>query len=263
MRYDHFEITGYTVFSDSVSEEHTILLLGDLHEAVYGPDNSILTDACRKICPDLILCSGDMITAGDSLRTDISLNLYKKLAETAPVFASFGNHETKLRHTPQILRDYLSALRKIGVQMLRNKSASLTIGADRFRITGLELRPVKYKKLRVPKLSASELEEQIGKCRGDAFEILLAHNPVFAAQYMDWGADLIVSGHYHGGLMRFGKHGSLVSPYFRPFPPYGYGMYERSGSVMIVTSGLGEHTVPLRINNPTEIVTISLKPREK
>ena len=46
----------------------------------------------------------------------------------------------------------------------------------------------------------------------DVYHILLAHNPEFAETYFDYGADLTLSGHVHGGIFRIGKHG-LLSPY--------------------------------------------------
>ena len=92
--------------------------------------------------------------------------------------------------------------------------------------------------------------------------ILLAHNPVFAPFYMEWGADLTVCGHFHGGVMRLRGKQPLLSPYGFLLPEYGYGHFEKDGKHVIVSSGLGEHAIPFRIHNPMELVSIDLTPAD-
>ena len=75
-----------------------------------------------------------------------------------------------------------------------------------------------------------------------------------------WGADLILSGHYHGGVLRFSRHVGAISSQFIPFPKYCCGDFYKNGKCMIVSAGLGEHTVPLRIHNPRELIFIEMKP---
>ena len=45
------------------------------------------------------------------------------------------------------------------------------------------------------------MKEKIGK-KGKDYSILMAHNPAYMDAYKKWGADLILSGHLHGGLVR-------------------------------------------------------------
>ncbi len=238
-----------------------LLLIGDLHETTYGDHNADLVRACADVKPDLILCPGDMLTAGCPERMHIPVDLLAALAGSAPVFMSPGNHETKIRAFPGIHRKYMQALRKAGVHMLANRGEEFAVRGNRISLTGLELPVKKYRKLRVPRLSAEELKELIGEVPEEGFRILLAHNPAFTARYLSWGADLTVCGHYHGGIMRLSGNRCLVSPYGLPFPKYGYGLVEEAGSSVIITSGLGDHGMPLRINDPTEIVVIRLKAR--
>ena len=263
MKLTKFSVTEYTIKTDKLHNDHTLLLLSDLHESVFGEHNRKLISACREADPDLILCSGDMMTVGEDYRPEISLHLYRELASFSMVCATFGNHETKLRRRREDFRSYLREVRDTGAHMLLNRHIELDAGGDRFCVTGLELRPEKYKKMRIPSMTRKELENLVGNADSSMFQILLAHNPAFAPLYFDWKPDLTVSGHYHGGIMRFGKDRCLVSPYFIPFPSYGYGHFEKNGSHLVVTSGLGEHTIPMRINNPPEIVKIHLKVVEK
>ena len=85
-----------------------------------------------------------------------------------------------------------------------------------------------------------------------------AHNPSYFENYVDWGADLSFAGHVHGGVLRIGKRG-VISPQFILFPKYSGGMYEKDNKAMIVSCGLGFHSMPIRINDRAEIVIVDVK----
>ena len=78
-----------------------------------------------------------------------------------------------------------------------------------------------------------------------------------------WGADLTVSGHIHGGLMRLPVLGGVISPRLCLFPHYDGGRFTKAGREMILSRGLGTHTLPIRIFNPGELVVIHLKPKNR
>ena len=56
--------------------------------------------------------------------------------------------------------------------------------------------------------------------------------------------------------MRVPGLGGLISPQLRPFPRYDHGLYRLGERRMVVSAGLGSHTIPLRINNPPELVVL-------
>ena len=93
----------------------------------------------------------------------------------------------------------------------------------------------------------------------DAYTILLAHNPDYFPVYAEWGADLVLSGHVHGGMVILPVLGGVVSPMVRLFPKYYRGMYECRNKKMILTGGLGGHTLKFRVNNKPEICVIHLE----
>ena len=103
-----------------------------------------------------------------------------------------------------------------------------------------------------------EIREHIGEANEETYNILLAHNPEYFVSYALWGADLTLSGHFHGGSVRLPFVGGVISPKLQLFPKYDYGLHEKYAKKMIVTSGLGSHSVALRINNPAEVVIIDL-----
>ena len=87
--------------------------------------------------------------------------------------------------------------------------------------------------------------------------------PKYGKTYFEWGADLILSGHYHGGVVRLSEHYGLSSPQYLFLPPFCCGDFHKGDQHMIVSAGLGEHTIPLRIHNPRELLVIDIKPSEK
>ena len=93
----------------------------------------------------------------------------------------------------------------------------------------------------------------------EAFHILLAHNPVYFDTYAAWGADLTLSGHLHGGIIRIPGIGGLITPQAQLFPKYDRGLISVNGKYMVVSAGLGEHTVPIRIFNPPQLILITVE----
>ena len=91
----------------------------------------------------------------------------------------------------------------------------------------------------------------------------MAHNPDYFEEYAAWGADLVLSGHVHGGMMRLPILGGVVSPAFKLFPKYDGGLFQQGKSTMILSRGLGMHTIPIRIFNPGELILLKICPKSE
>ena len=107
-------------------------------------------------------------------------------------------------------------------------------------------------------MPAEYLTKILGEPRADACQILIAHNPLYFEEYAAWGADVVVSGHVHGGIMRLPLLGGVLSPNLSLFPKYDGGRFELGKSSLLLSRGLGTHTVPLRIFNPGELVVVEI-----
>ena len=95
---------------------------------------------------------------------------------------------------------------------------------------------------------------------GDPFWLLLAHrNNHFADQYSRLGADLVLSGHGHGGIIRLPFTDGLLSVDRTFFPSYTAGLYEENGSTLFVTRGLGNSGPTFRLFNRPEIAVVTLR----
>ena len=93
------------------------------------------------------------------------------------------------------------------------------------------------------------------------FKILLSHVP---DSYVLWDGfkvinpDLLIAGHYHGGLIRIPFVGGLFAPEQGYFPKFDCGKYNINGHDVIISSGLGTSSKIPRINNRPEISVITL-----
>ena len=93
---------------------------------------------------------------------------------------------------------------------------------------------------------------------GDVFKILLAHRPKMFPLYSEYGFDLVLSGHAHGGQVRLPFADGLIAPNQGFFPEYTSGEYKRGNCTMIVSRGLGNSIIPQRLFNHPEIVVLTL-----
>ena len=270
----HFRVTHYTIESQKFkgfSRDLNLIFLSDLHNRVYGEKNEPLLQAIRNEKPDLILIGGDMLVGKEDASYDIALDFTSQLPEIAPVLYATGNHEQRMREKPEIYQaayaDYRQQLKDRGVLFLENGSCRIEAGTVRLEISGVELPSASYKKLKKLPIQASDIAEYLHKdsvsvTEDSVYRILLAHNPAYMNAYKGWGADLILSGHLHGGVMRLPGIGGVITPQAFLFPKYSGEMTKEGEQTIIVSRGLGTHTINIRLFNQPEVVSICLKRSE-
>ena len=250
--YPHFPVVEtYQISSPKLQTSHRFVLLTDLHGCISGKKNEKLLRMIREQKPDYVCIAGDM-TVKNGLYMDRAIDLMKQLRVQFPVLYAPGNHEIRM---PEYER-YKSMLEQLQVQYLENNNISID---GNVIIYGLDLPEYWYHKCwQKRKMQQEVLEELLGECRTDSFSVLLAHNPEYFPWYAKWGADLTLSGHVHGGIMRLPKLGGVISPSLRLFPKYDAGQFEENGHKMVLSRGLGLHHIKLRFFNRPEISVINL-----
>lgn len=261
-----FKINHYQIETGQPAEGRRPLrfvLLSDLHGICYGKENGFLLEQIRRQKPDLIVMAGDMVTAGFTGITASTGRLMQVLGEGYPVYYGNGNHESSMRshrerESRRYYQEYKRFLTSCGIQVLENERILVEIGGWKLAISGLEIGEEYYGRFCYRKLSPGEVAGLIGRPGKGAFNLLIAHNPMGFPAYADWGADLTVSGHLHGGFLRLPVVGGIVSPQMHLFPKYDKGLYVRGKSKMIVSAGIGNHFPPPRIFNPAELVVVEL-----
>lgn len=237
-----------------------LALLSDLHNNIFPG----LLEILQREKPDYVLIAGDMVNRPTRLtpvRFGRGYGCVRKLAEDFPVYYALGNHESSWRHhegKKQPFDRYQRALEKRGVVFLQDTFVDLGSEENPLRISGLELGHEQYthhlKNRKAPE--EGEVEVKLGQAK--PFQILLVHHPFYLEQYAAWGADLVLAGHLHGGQIRLPGLGGLIASGFQFFPPYTKGLYEKGKTRMLVSAGLGTHTVPFRVFNPREVLIVDL-----
>ena len=253
-------VTTYVIDAGEKLSGKKLVFLSDFHDAKDGKYNDTLVRLIRKVSPDAVLLGGDMINGRDKYEnTKYSIDLINSLAEHFPVYYSYGNHERKVAcnvfDNGDCFERYLQSLDN-RVHFLVNRSVMPFEG---LKIYGIDIPLKYYKRFVFPKLTSETIEKTIGKKDDSCYSILLGHAPDLIDGYSEWGADLVLSGHFHGGMVRLPLLGGVISPRLRPFPKYDYGQYTKGDTTMIVTNGIAQHSIKIRINNKPEIVRIVFK----
>lgn len=260
-----FIIKRYQINTEKPGVENRNLRLvffSDMHNAVYGEHNRELLGKIRSLKPDAVLLGGDLMISKPDYPLEPALEIVHALAAEYPVYYAMGNHEYRLKLYTEIYgnryQKYFGRLKDTSVHLLDNQREEADLQGIPVAISGFSLDSSYYRRFNRRELPVSVLEEKLGRPDPARFEILLAHNPYYQKTYFEWGADLILSGHYHGGVVRIGESRGIITPDFHPFSRKCYGIKKREGQQMIVTSGLGEHTIPIRLFNPRELVILDI-----
>lgn len=264
-----FRVTKYRICSqklNGIKREKKIIFLSDLHNRMYGEENERLLESIRNQHPDLILIGGDMLVRKDGNSYDKTVHFLAKLPGICPVYCANGNHEQKLKELPdkyeQSYEEYKKALTASGIHMLENASETVKLEEVPVKLSGLEIPLGAYARFGKKELSLKEITDRIGE-HGDDYQILLAHHPGYMKEYLAYGADLILGGHYHGCLVQLPGIGGVISTNFTLFPKYSGGIYQEGEQTAVVSRGLGTHSVPLRLWNWPELIVLELSGNER
>lgn len=262
----NLKIDKYITSSSKIPESFEgakIVVIADLHNNTFGKNNKKLLKAIDKVAPDFILVAGDMLVGSKTYNHDNALYLLLTLVKKYPIYYSYGNHEQRIMepgpHHHDEFRDYYHKLLKSGVTFLLNESEEIVREGEKIRITGIVIDKSYFKKGSGMKMTLEYLQDLVGNSEEECYNILIAHNPMYFPSYAEWGADMTVAGHVHGGLIRLPKAGGILSPQYIFFPKYDGGRFEIGDKTMFVSRGLGMHTIKIRMNNPPELMVIQLK----
>lgn len=237
-----------------------IVQLSDLHGTLYGRHHQLLLGKIDEEKPDCIVMTGDM---ADHSRNAISrlVDLCIRLKKRWPVYYAMGNHEQCLKKWEAV--QLYDGLKKAGVTVLENTWCDISRQGQTVRLYGLNMPLVYYKDplgeyRKGAHFSTEDTRKFLGSMDPAFYNILLAHNPLYFPSYRDWGADLTLSGHIHGGIIRIPGLGGVLSPDVTLFPKYYGGHFVEKGKHLIVSRGLGNHFL-FRVCNPPELVAITLE----
>ena len=242
----HLETTHYTYAAEQLGadlEGYRIVQISDLHNAKFGKNNQKLVDRIRECAPDMIALTGDLVDSNHT-NVDGAVQFVDEIVKICPVYYVTGNHEYWLEASEY--DELMSGLTRAGAVILDNQVVEISRGDAKFRLVGLD-----DKSLADGTLEALLSDEK-------ELTVVLAHEPQYFARYAGTGVDLVLSGHAHGGQFRLPFVGGIVAPDQGFLPEYTAGEYYMNGTEMIVSRGLGNSVIPVRLFNFPEIVCVEL-----
>lgn len=251
------EITKFNVESQKIPDAFngfTIVQISDLHNAKFGENQNKLLSKINIAKPDLIAVTGDLI---DSNRTglEMAMEFINQAVEIAPVYYVTGNHEASTEEYTELEEK----LKLAGVIILNDQTITLESGSSEIQLIGLADPHFSVKENSLYDGNTeidAKLKRLLEKNKG--YKILLSHRPELMDIYVQNSVDLVLAGHAHGGQFRIPFIGGLIAPNQGLFPQYSEGIYEKEQTRMIVSRGLGNSIIPIRINNRPELVVITL-----
>ena len=233
-------------------EGFRIAQVSDLHNAELGKDNNKLIEKLNECEPDIIVLTGDLIDSNHT-NLEVALSFARKAVKIAPCYFVTGNHEAWVGSQYEELK---TSLENAGVTVLQDEAIELNYGDECIQLIGLNDPDFSE---RDSFLSESILETKLSQVNiSNGFTILLSHRPEHFNVYQNKNIDLVLSGHAHGGQFRLPFLGGVIAPNQGLFPKYDAGIYTENGTTMIVSRGIGNSIIPVRINNRPEIIIIEL-----
>lgn len=246
--------TDITIENNKIPEEFNnfkIAQVSDLHNRKLGDR---LIKIIQNESPDIIVVTGDLV---DSPHTDFdtAMEFIDSAIKIAPVYYVTGNHEAWLNN----FEDLEKRLTDSGVYILDNKCQWLTKGDAKINIAGVK-DPDFIERTSLDGIQDAIVTESLKPLLNNKYyNIVLSHRPELFEEYVNMQADLVLTGHAHGGQVRIPFVGGLIAPNQGLFPHYTEGVYSKDNTDMVVSRGLGNSVIPVRVNNTPELVMITLK----
>ncbi len=289
----HLETTYYTYKAEKLGAEfdgYRIVQISDLHNAKFGRNNQKLVDRIRECEPDIIVLTGDLVDSNHT-NVDRAVQFVDEIVKLCPVYYVTGNHEYWLDTSEY--EELMAGLTDAGVVILDDQVVEISRGDSKFRLVGLDDRslsdgtlgtllndqagqkeePADNEKSHdmlqedsedkiqdvVQEIAENNAQNVVHEDSDESeFTVVLAHEPQYLSRYASTGVDLVLSGHAHGGQFRLPFVGGIVAPDQGFFPEYTAGEYYMDSTEMIVSRGLGNSVIPVRLFNYPEIVCVEL-----
>lgn len=210
--------------------------LTDIHHSGMVPAADVIAAVAMLMAarPDLIVLGGDYVTFGDRRFVGAVAELLRPLAAPHGVFAILGNHDDD--------RDMPAALRRQGIEVLRDARTRRTIRGDTLDLAGIRFWTRRPADLARVLSGAAEST------------LLLAHDPRRLAEAAALNVPAMLSGHTHGGQVVLPGVGALAKRRFAVLA----GLARRENTSIFVSRGIGTVYVPVRLNCPPEVAIVTL-----
>lgn len=278
------KINTFNVKNTKNGKKLKLVFISDFHNKKIKNEYTDFIDSILSVNPDYIIFGGDFVDFStvqskrcfvkykntlqffDKLGNKFREILNSKNYNLKGIYFGFGNHELRLKSRTDsdklinIYNEFINCIHKNGITLLEDNTYELSDGIS---ISGLNLYEGYYKNL-FEKVSIHDnidkeiLDKHFSNINKNDFNIMVFHKPDYCEDLIDYGFDLVLSGHNHGGLINFPIVGPIFSPDLKLFPKYNAGYYKYNNGNVVVSKGIGEHFIKIRVNNLPEICVINI-----
>ena len=222
-----------------------IFFITDLHMAGWGWRELFIAETLRRNPPDLVLCTGDLLSSPSGIAPVLEL-----LGDLKPPMGFWyvrGNNEVEeLTHESR----FLETLRDRGWRVLQNQFVRVSDPGGGWVIAGVD----------DPNNELDDLGKALEGAPADTFTLLLSHTPETFPDAIRRGIALTLSGHTHGGQVQLPWIGPLWGDTPRTGLRYVSGVFREGGSTLVVSRGIGWSLLPLRFLCKPELIELKLRP---
>lgn len=239
-----FKVVETKITSDKLPPESRlkILQISDLHAKNFGVNNQRLKTKIAQLNPDFIVITGDLVDRSTEDFTEVLLFIEELVELNEHVYFVSGNHEWGNPSHEMLFQELAS----LGVVMLDNTHRVISNGEATINLMGVADVSTNH----------DDLDAAWQGVNQELYTILLSHTPIRVAKTID----LTLSGHTHGGQIRFRGIGGVIAPDQGFFPTYDKGLYTlEQGNYLYIDSGLGTSVLPIRFFNQSQISLIIIK----
>lgn len=254
----NIEIQTISLINKEIPQEikgKRILVISDLHNNCLGKNNEILKNIVNDSSVDAIIIAGDLFNGIG--KNNYSLDFLKFLVKEHKVYMVKGNHEDNLVYSDRDMYEFIMNYgeNNDNFVLLDNECVDLW----GVKLHGFTCEEKSYKRLFAKKVSLNEIEKKLGIADENCYNIVVSHNPANELCYRDWGANLIICGHLHGGFIRLFNRG-MLTPQLVLFPKYTSGRYYLDENCeLVISRGLGTHFPNLRLFNRPHLIIIEFE----
>lgn len=245
--------THITIKNGKIGDDFTdfrIAQVSDLHNHKWG---NKLIKCLKRESPDIIVITGDLVDSSHT-HIDVAMKFIKQAKKIAPIYYVTGNHEAWMDNYSELENKLVGA----DVHIMDNKSELIEKGNSKINIIGIKDPDFGGYSTADNIIKSIEATNKQPLIMSEYYNIVLCHRPEYFNDYVETHAELVLTGHAHGGQIRLPFLGGVVAPNQGFFPDYTEGVYHQDKTDMVVSRGLGNSVIPVRINNMPELVIITL-----
>jgi len=225
----------------------TIVQLSDLHLETLKLSPGRLSEPLKEEKPDILVLTGDLISDRQDL--DKVLFYLDSLEARYGRYIVMGNNDYS-HFSKTLFKRYLELLRGMGWVPLLNDSEFISSLA--LWVIGVDDPATAHDD--VPKAYA-KIAHAPSK---NPFRLVLSHTTDCFDDVADFGADLFLTGHTHGGQIRLPGLKPLVTNTYLADQGLYEGLHIIDNVHVYINRGIGESTIPLRFNVFPEITRFKL-----